>query len=266
MTECVAEQPVDLHQGENRFPLSIPTQFSPGRPVVRVTLHAASDSIPENNVRRLRLWMPENHRILLIANPVAAGIRDSGTRWPANGFTVDADTPDRLPHELARLADYSLIVLARCLAATDRRSRRCESGAIRPRRRRIDRVGGDGTYGHSVYHQSRLEELLPVTAAAAVETRPPVLALMLVIDRSGSMVVENRMELARRAARQSIELLEPLDQAGVMAFSDGPLWVAEMQPVGEPISSVSSCCRRSTRCNRAVRPTCTEPSNEPSWH
>jgi Ca-activated chloride channel homolog len=41
---------------------------------------------------------------------------------------------------------------------------------------------------------------------------------MLVIDRSGSMTVENRMELARRAARQSVELLEPLDQAGVMAF------------------------------------------------
>jgi uncharacterized protein with von Willebrand factor type A (vWA) domain len=39
--------------------------------------------------------------------------------------------------------------------------------------------------------------------------------------------------LAKTAARQSIELLDPLDQAGVMAFSDGPLWVAEMQLVGE---------------------------------
>jgi hypothetical protein len=30
-----------------------------------------------------------------------------------------------------------------------------------------------------------LEQLLPVTAAEEVESRPPVLAIMLVIDRSG---------------------------------------------------------------------------------
>jgi Ca-activated chloride channel homolog len=96
-------------------------------------------------------------------------------------------------------------------------------------------TGGNETYGESVYRGSGLEALLPVTAAEAIETRKPVVAIVLVIDRSGSMVEENRMELAKLAAKQSVQVLDPQDKAGVMAFSDAPLWVAEIEPVGDKV-------------------------------
>ena len=229
--QVVAEQTVELTPGENRFSLSIPTGQD-RQPLVQAILRSEWDSIPENNVRRLRLALPESPRILLITDdsPQDSALRAAlaGERLPA-----DTETPGGLPARLADLEDYSLIVVA------DVEPQQIED-AVYTRLEDYLRqggglivVGGEKTFGHSVYHQSRLEELLPVTAAAAIETRQPVLAIMLVIDRSQTMEEENRMELARLAARQSIELLEPHDLAGVMAFSDGPMWIAELETVAD---------------------------------
>ena len=229
--QAVAEQTVELTPGENRFFLTVPTGQE-RQPLVQATLQAPWDSIPENNVRRLRLELPETPRILLIAD---RSPEDSAlpTALAGDRLLVDTEPFDRLPARLADLETYDLIVL------TDIATEQIEDSVYDSLEDYLRQagglivVGGEKTFGHSVYHQSRLEELLPVTAAAAIETRQPVLAIMLVIDRSETMEEENRMELARLAARQSIELLEPHDLAGVMAFSDGPMWIAELETVAD---------------------------------
>lgn len=229
--QVVAEQAVELTPGENRFSLTIPTAQE-RRPLVQANLHAPWDSIPENNLRRLRLELPAPPRILLIADhrPENSSLR---TALAGDRLVVDIEPPDRLPALVADFEKYDLIVLA------DVDPEQIEKPAYESLEDYIRQaggliaVGGERTFGHSVYHQSRLEQLLPVTAAAAIETRQPVLAIMLVIDRSQTMEEENRMELARLAARQSIELLGPHDLAGVMAFSDGPMWIAELETVAD---------------------------------
>jgi Ca-activated chloride channel homolog len=228
---AVAEQTVELTPGDNRFFLSIPTGQD-RQPLVQAILQSAWDSIPENNGRRLRLDLPKAPRILLITDHSS---QDSALHaaLAGNHLPVDTEKPDRLPDRLADLEDYDLIVFA------DVEPQQIDDSVYDRLEDYLHQtgglivVGGEKTFGHSVYHQSRLEELLPVTAAAAIETRQPVLAIMLVIDRSQTMEEENRMELARLAAQQSIELLEPHDLAGVMAFSDGPMWIAELESVAD---------------------------------
>jgi hypothetical protein len=88
-------------------PSSIPARS--GNPVVQVTVQAASDSIPENNVRRLRVRSPEpSHAADRRSVPQQAGF---GTRWRATVHRRCARAgPAR--RRTADLAEYDLIVLA----------------------------------------------------------------------------------------------------------------------------------------------------------
>jgi len=95
-------------------------------------------------------------------------------------------------------------------------------------------VGGEKTFGDAVFHDTPLERLLPVTAAAAAtETERSVLAMVLIIDRSGSMEQDRRLDLAKEAAQQSVRVLDAHDKAGVIAFSDDAEWIAPLATVAD---------------------------------
>ena len=64
------------------------------------------------------------------------------------------------------------------------------------------------------------------------------LALVLVIDRSGSMSGSDtgdrrttRMELAKEGAIQAVETLQDGDQVGVVAFDYTPRWITEVRTI-----------------------------------
>ena len=75
--------------------------------------------------------------------------------------------------------------------------------------------------------------MLPVTIDVRNKLDLPSLALMLVIDKSGSMsdgmFGTTRLELAKEAAMRAAEVLTPNDQVGVIAFDDAAKWVVNLQ-------------------------------------
>ena len=90
-------------------------------------------------------------------------------------------------------------------------------------------LGGEDTFGQAAYQDTPLERMLPVKAAAMIEAqKKSVLAMVLVIDRSRSMLDQDRMKLAKEAAKTSVQVLDPQDKIGVMAFSDYATWVAPL--------------------------------------
>ncbi len=97
-------------------------------------------------------------------------------------------------------------------------------------------IGGDQTFGLGEYADSALEEALPVTVQPPDRDQVATLALVLVIDRSGSMAATdtadrraNRLDLAKEGAILAVETLKPGDQAGVIAFDTSAQWIAELQ-------------------------------------
>src|SRR5688572_12862330 len=74
------------------------------------------------------------------------------------------------------------------------------------------------------------------------EVKIPSLSVVFVLDRSGSMAVkagnEDKLTIAKRAALSSIDLLNPLDRVGVLAFDSGREWVVPPTEVGirQPIA------------------------------
>ena len=89
-------------------------------------------------------------------------------------------------------------------------------------------VGGENSFGPGGYDNTPLEAISPVTFDMQRQRDMPSLAMLLVIDRSGSMDGQ-KLEMAKDAARAVVDLMGPQDLIGVIAFDDAPQTVVRMQ-------------------------------------
>ena len=223
------KEDVTLKTGENRFRFALP--LGGGQDVViQAKLETASDTIAENNQRRTMVFAARSTRILMVdtepalAEPLKEKLADQGcdVTLVTPVQVVDAGSPFDA-FDLAILSDVKPNDFpADTAAALDRYVKELGGGVIM--------LGGDNTFGEASYRDSPLERMMPVEAYEEVKAKKMVLAMVLVIDTSGSMEEEQRLVLAKQAAKQSIGLLESHDKAGVMAFSDVATWVAELGP------------------------------------
>ncbi len=93
-------------------------------------------------------------------------------------------------------------------------------------------LGGDQSFGLGGYYKTTLEEILPVRSNFEKEKEKPSLAMVLVIDKSGSMGGQ-KIELAKDAAKGTAELLSPADQLGVVAFDGDAYWISELHSASD---------------------------------
>jgi uncharacterized membrane protein len=89
-------------------------------------------------------------------------------------------------------------------------------------------LGGEQSFGLGGYYKSTLEEILPVRSDFEKEKEKPSIAMVLVIDKSGSMAGD-KVEMAKSAARSAVELLGNRDQVAVLAFDGDTYVISEMQ-------------------------------------
>jgi Ca-activated chloride channel family protein len=83
-------------------------------------------------------------------------------------------------------------------------------------------TGGQDSLGPGGYTGSYLErQVLPVRLEVEHQIEMPRLALVLVIDRSGSMSGK-KLELAKKAARESVNVLSRQDKVAIIAFDSQP--------------------------------------------
>lgn len=98
-------------------------------------------------------------------------------------------------------------------------------------------TGGPDSFGFGAWYRTAVEEVLPVTTDLRTEVSLPLVALMMVVDRSQSMASGRpaKIELAKEGALQVVELAYEEDLLGMIAFSDGPgtRWVFELRPASE---------------------------------
>jgi Ca-activated chloride channel homolog len=92
-------------------------------------------------------------------------------------------------------------------------------------------VGGKNSFGVGGYYRTPIEEILPVKMKAPDKEEQFATALMLVIDRSGSMTGQ-KVEICKSAAIATVDLLSPRDQVGVVAFDSQAHWVVPMTRAG----------------------------------
>ncbi len=166
-------------------------------------------------------------RVLLASSdgggPLASALR-------ADHLEVEAVGPGAVPQSAEALRPYDLVIFS------DVSARSVPALAQRAVAEYVERdgggfvmVGGENSYGVGGWGGTAIEQTLPVRFEGERQREQPKLALVLVIDKSGSMSSEDRLDLVKEAARATATTLEPTDQLGVIAFDSRPHVLVRLQ-------------------------------------
>lgn len=93
-------------------------------------------------------------------------------------------------------------------------------------------IGGDDSYALGGYRESVLETVLPVDMELRGVNEIPEMAMIMVIDHSGSMSMDagggaTNLDLAITAAKTAVDQMRSTDYVGVITFDDTFSWVVE---------------------------------------
>ncbi len=195
----------------------------------QVSVQAEQDTFLDNNRLTTVVYSRGQPRVLVVEQRPELG-RHLARALRRHGLSVEVRPPRGLPASISELLEFDAVVLsnvpATALTVTQMENlrtyvERFGGGFIM--------VGGDESFGLGGYYRTVLEQILPVRCDIQREQDKPVTAMVLIIDKSGSMG-GIKIEMAKEAARNAVELLGPRDLVGVIAFEGAYYWLAELQP------------------------------------
>ncbi len=215
-------------KGENRF------RFSQSIQTERLAEYAAriseftQDTLLDNNSDSGLVFTSGTPRVLLIdSDPKQT--QHLVFALQQEGIQVDVRPPEGLPEDLSDLQYYELLVLSNVPAtALTQRQMELARTYVQDLGGGFLMLGGDQSFGLGGYFKTTLEEILPVRSDFEKEKEKPSLAMVLVIDRSGSMAGA-KLEMAKAAGRATADLLTVKDQLGVIVFDEAFAWTSEFQ-------------------------------------
>jgi Ca-activated chloride channel homolog len=218
-----------LKAGENRFRFQ---QTIERERLAAFTVRVSQleqDTLLDNNADSGLVYAAGRPRVLVIESDPNL-IRELAYALEDEGIQVDIRPPQGMPDTLADLQNYELLVLSN-VPATALRQQQMEVARtyVQQLGGGLIMLGGEQSFGLGGYYKTTLEEILPVRSDFEKEKENPTLAMVLVLDKSGSMSGE-RIEMAKSAARAAVELLGRRDQIGVIAFDGDTYVISEMQP------------------------------------
>ena len=244
--EQVGSQSVQLEAGTNRALFTV-LATEPGFHTFRAVVEAAADTFAQNNRGDSHTVVKGEPQILL-----AAGSEDAGTNLraalEAQGQHVVVVSPEDVPTDLAGLASFDAVILADVAAARLGRDRMTALQVFtRDLGRGLVMVGGTESYGAGGYARTPLEEALPVDMDVRDRDRQPDVALVVVIDKSGSMdachcntaqrdigvAIEGvpKVDIGKEAILRAVSALTARDEFGVVAFNENANWVIRTAPL-----------------------------------
>jgi len=90
-------------------------------------------------------------------------------------------------------------------------------------------LGADASFAPTSYRQTAIEKILPVEPKEPPKREEKNRAVVLVVDKSGSMRDDNRLIYAKEAAKAVARQLRDIDLLGVVGFDDSPFVVVYLE-------------------------------------
>ena len=246
----VATVRVDLKEGANRVVFRVkPTE--PGFHTFRAVVEAASDTFSQNDRADSNTIVKGEPRILVLAGNQAVAA-ELVKALETERQLVDSIVPEALPTDFSSLLAYDSVVVVDVprLRFTDKQLLALQT-YVRDLGRGLVMVGGSDAYGAGGYTKTPMEESLPVDMGVRNRQREPDIALVVVIDKSGSMDAchcnsfnggmggggqlqgVRKVDIGKEAILRAAAALSARDEFGVVAFDEAAHWVVDTKPLGQ---------------------------------
>ncbi len=228
----IASQELTLQAGLNFFEQRDELE-QPGLHEYRAELIAPDDAILQNNVYRALVEAVGGPRILLVEadlkgpSPLERMLSSAGHVYARVSLRAFAPTPTSLlSYRAVILDDVPLKELSRSQIANLTHY--------------VQDLGGglwliQGRRAVEEFYDRQLERLLPVTYEGPEELQRPALALVMLLDKSGSMGeiagTQPKIELLKQAAIAAVDKLDARNLLGLIAFDSTYQWLVPLEPV-----------------------------------
>jgi Mg-chelatase subunit ChlD len=188
-------------------------------------LDPARDRVADNNAAETFTATPSRGKVLVV-DPRITQERGAVERILTEaGLPVVVTGPEAVPEDLLSLQSYDLVVLNN-VAAFEVTPAQQELLAryVHDLGGGLLMIGGDNGFGAGGWNGSPLEDVLPLELDPPRELRLPSAALVLVLDKSGSMnqpvagARASQQEVANEGAALAIESLRSESLVGVVTF------------------------------------------------
>lgn len=215
------------------------------------------DTVAKNNQAQLSVLARGKPRVLYIEGETAArgylsqALQAENIEVETRGpYNLPSNAKDLLPFDLVLLSDVSATLVGQnTMLAIETYVRDLGGGFVM--------LGGENSFGSGGYQGTQLEKLLPVRFEQEKKRQTPSLALVLCIDRSGSMSGP-KLELAKDAARATAEMLQPDDLIGVVAFDSQAIPLVRLQKAQNRVRISGDIARLSPGGGTQLLPPLTE--------
>jgi Ca-activated chloride channel family protein len=228
------QRDIELQPGANEF--RAPNLRPEGNTFYEVEVSAAQDTALENNRAKAVATLRGQPRVLIVdsdetkSRPLADVLRGEKIKVETRGATgLPRGLDDLQQYDLLVLSDVSALAMGREQMELYRRWVQDFGGGFLL-------IGGENSFGVGGYYRTPIEQMLPVRMEHEDRLDTPSVALLVVLDRSGSMTAQvdgqTKMSLANQGAVYAMNVLQPRDFFGVTAVDTRPHTVAALQQIG----------------------------------
>ncbi len=207
------------------------------------------DRFTENNAADAYVLVTGEPQVL-VATDDAARAADLVASLGGGSLEVTVVPATGVPSSLATLAGYDTVVLDNVAAADLGETTMASLQVyVRDLGKGLVMIGGRESYGAGGYLDTPIEETMPVYMTVRDRERSPDVAMVAVVDKSGSMADchctgdsrDNanpsgqrgfeKVDIAREAILRAAEAMAPTDQLGVVTFDQNAHWAVRTAPI-----------------------------------
>lgn len=228
------ERRLDLQPGETLYRAE--NQRAEGTFVTcDVEIVPEADTVAENNRASAAISFQGEPSVLII-DPRPADLRPLADVLRAEKINVELREPAGLPSTTEELQNIDLLLLSD-ISALQLGAGRMDLYRqwVRDFGGGFAMLGGDRSFGMGGYYGTPIEQMLPVGVEHEDRMDTPTVALLVILDRSGSMTAQiqgqTKMSLANQGAVFAMRALQAKDSFGVLAVDTRAHTVVPLAPL-----------------------------------
>ena len=234
--EFLGSQVVRLNAGKNV--LTYRQALEQAGVHVYQALIEAQGQVIEENKRAIGMTVVRGRPQVLLVDKEPEQAANLAAALRSQHIDVKVAAPEALPTTMAGLEKYDGLILSNVSSLKLARGQMTlVRDYVRDQGGGLVMIGGEESFGLGGFYRTPIEEALPVTMEVKQKVDIPSLAVMLVVDRSGSMAMGmkdndkvNKLEAAKEAAHLVVDLLDERNEVGVLSFDTEFVWHVPLQP------------------------------------